>query len=433
MPDAPTLLPSLHLGATSYEASAGGVEVRTAQWREASGVPEPRDPVLLDQLDDLTAQAAGVLAPPLPALPTAPVESVVETPRVRRSSRRVRDLMLQLAARRNELMELLRGPFAGSGWGTSLLLHAAVMTALAFLVISPDRPDPPRILTVGTDLEGPAGVGDSTEDVELSLPAATSVESDPTLAALGGSTGESELDVSSLAGNVPAGRGRGTGGGAGDAIGADIAGRVKAAGGKGGSLQLSLGWNDRNDLDLHVVTPGGERIYYARIQSADGGRLDVDMNINGESKQPVENITWGGNTPRDGRYLVQVHYFKSFNRNEASPFYVRLQLGDDVQVIPAVAKGPQQFTQVATFDVQDGRCVAVSSQVSGAAVVDIPATAADSKRLENRENSAREMLTEAETTTDLRLRAGKLRTLIRRFGGTEAAAEAQRQLDELPQ
>jgi hypothetical protein len=330
-------------------------------------------------------------------------------------------------------MELLRGPFAGSGWGTSLLLHGAVMTALAFLVIVPDRPDPPRILTVGTDLEGPAGVGDSIEDVEVSFPAAASVESDPTLAALGGSTGESEIDVSSLSGTVPAGRGRGAGGGAGDAIGADIAGRVKAAGGQGGSLQLSLGWNDRNDLDLHLVTPGGERIYYARIQSSDGGRLDVDMNVNGESKQPVENITWGGNTPRDGRYLVQVHYFKSYTRNEESPFYVRLQLGDDVQVIPAVALAPQTFTQVATFDVADGRCVAVSPQASGAAMVEVPATVVEAKRQENRERSASELLTEAVATADPRLRAGKLRTLIRRFGGTAAAIEAQQQLDALPQ
>lgn len=408
MPESSTLLPSLRIEATSYEALSTTPALP----------PEPAD-------------VSGPAAVPTPPPPPTEGRRGASTPIVRRPSRRVRDLLAEFAARRNEWMELLRGPFSGSGWGGSLFVHALVLTALAFLVISPESAEPRRILTVGTALEGPAGVGDTIADVEVTVPATVSIDATAAIAALGGSTGENNLDVSSLVGTRTAGRGRGTGGGAGDAIGADIAGRVKAAGGAGGNLQISLGWNDRNDLDLHLLTPSGERIYYAKPQSNDGGRLDVDMNVYGESSRPVENITWGGGRPPDGRYLVQVHFFKRMSREPESLFNVRLQVGDDVRVLPAVATEPQQFTNVAVFEVRDGVCTSVEAQVKAVAAVDIPASAADAKRQENRERAAQEALTEAEATANPELRAGKLRSLVRRFAGTEAAETARRRLEGL--
>lgn len=81
--------------------------------------------------------------------------------------------------------------------------------------------------------------------------------------------------------------------------------RVKRAGGNvTGRLRVSLSWFNRDDLDIHVVEPDGNHISY---QHRDG-KLDVDMNVLGESREPVENVTWSGRI-QDGDYQVKVHNF----------------------------------------------------------------------------------------------------------------------------
>ena len=42
----------------------------------------------------------------------------------------------------------------------------------------------------------------------------------------------------------------------------DIQDRIEREGGKTGEVQISLAWDDFNDLDLHLFCPSGERIYF---------------------------------------------------------------------------------------------------------------------------------------------------------------------------
>ncbi len=110
-------------------------------------------------------------------------------------------------------------------------------------------------------------------------------------------------------------------------IDAEIRQRVLAAGGQVDNVDIraSLMWNNRNDLDLHVITPQGERISFQNKKSSCNGWLDVDMNVRGESIKPVENIRWSQNEARAGQYEVRVQNY-SFHEQEAKPTPYTLEL-----------------------------------------------------------------------------------------------------------
>ena len=95
-----------------------------------------------------------------------------------------------------------------------------------------------------------------------------------------------------------------------------MARRLDQAGAQTGDIQLSLFWNDYNDLDLHCIDPQGEEIFYSHKQSAKtGGVLDVDCNYHEPfTNAPVENIYWprGGAPP--GLYRVYLVYYAQHPR-----------------------------------------------------------------------------------------------------------------------
>lgn len=96
--------------------------------------------------------------------------------------------------------------------------------------------------------------------------------------------------------------------------------RVKKAGGNvTGDLCCRLAWYNYDDLDFHMVEPGGYEIYFGNRSyvSPRGGRLDVDMNAgSGESREPVENIFYESQqSMKTGVYKLFVH---NFNKREAT-------------------------------------------------------------------------------------------------------------------
>jgi hypothetical protein len=72
-----------------------------------------------------------------------------------------------------------------------------------------------------------------------------------------------------------------------------------------GDVQITLTWDNTADLDLHVVDPNSEEIYYNHPYSNSGGILDVD-DIDGYGP---ENIYWPQNEAPDGNYKVYVHHY----------------------------------------------------------------------------------------------------------------------------
>ena len=103
--------------------------------------------------------------------------------------------------------------------------------------------------------------------------------------------------------------------------------RLKREGAKTGQVQISLIWNNRNDLDLHVLCPSGERISFDHKKSADGGKLDVDMNVSGESVRPVENIYWPPRSMQKGIYKVVVHHYSWHGSPDPTKYTVRIIVG----------------------------------------------------------------------------------------------------------
>ncbi len=97
---------------------------------------------------------------------------------------------------------------------------------------------------------------------------------------------------------------------AGGAIGPTVTSN-KTAAGSTGNVQVNVTWNTATDVDLHVVDPRNEEIYYGNQRSASGGSLDLDSNAAcALDNKNSENIQWGTTAP-NGTYTVRVDYWSA--------------------------------------------------------------------------------------------------------------------------
>src|SRR6266852_5828521 len=59
-------------------------------------------------------------------------------------------------------------------------------------------------------------------------------------------------------------------------FGNELRARQEREGAKSGAVQITLMWDNFNDLDLHCIDPQQEHIYFQHKRSTTGGELDVD-------------------------------------------------------------------------------------------------------------------------------------------------------------
>ena len=112
----------------------------------------------------------------------------------------------------------------------------------------------------------------------------------------------------------------------------ELRARLEREGAQSSDVQISLMWNNYNDLDLHVVCPSGERIHGGNKKSACGGELDVDANVRAETRKPIENVFWEEGKAPAGRYQVYVHYYKKHKKRRSkdpTKFQVIVNEGGD--------------------------------------------------------------------------------------------------------
>lgn len=110
-----------------------------------------------------------------------------------------------------------------------------------------------------------------------------------------------------------------------------------------GDIQISVAWTDSADVDLHVVDPNGEEIYFAHRDAASGGTLDLDANaacgmntLPDQSRAFVsnENVVWASGEAIPGTYRVILDYWSDCGVTRT----------DWVVTVQRVGAGPQIFT-----------------------------------------------------------------------------------------
>ena len=107
-----------------------------------------------------------------------------------------------------------------------------------------------------------------------------------------------------------------------------------------GDVQVNITWDSKADVDLHVIDPTQQEVYWAGRTSTTGGTLDLDSNAGCGSDGPrAENIFWASGliAPR-GEYLIRVDYWS----NCGAP------LTNYVVTVNARGKPPQVFSGVLT-------------------------------------------------------------------------------------
>jgi hypothetical protein len=130
----------------------------------------------------------------------------------------------------------------------------------------------------------------------------------------------------------------------------EVGRRLAVAGARTGDVQVSLAWNNVNDLDLHVVTPFGERIFFGHRLSHCGGCLDVDMNVVPATPQAVENVFWPPARGPRGDYIVFVHHYRQHVRFDPTPFEVHVLVRGRKAVFPGVVAAGQGPVLVTRFN-----------------------------------------------------------------------------------
>lgn len=109
-----------------------------------------------------------------------------------------------------------------------------------------------------------------------------------------------------------------------------------------GDVQVSVSFDSLTDVDLHVIDPSGEEIYYASRESASGGKLDLDANAACTIDSPVinnENITWPTGTAPSGEYIVRLDYWSACGKGSTNYIVTVHRVGYPVQVFTGTFTG----------------------------------------------------------------------------------------------
>ena len=130
---------------------------------------------------------------------------------------------------------------------------------------------------------------------------------------------------------------------------------------EGVDVRATLIWNNKNDLDLHALTPSNRLIYYGN-KKVKGGELDIDKNATRGDPEPVENIIW--KNPEEGKYRIFVNLYRKRIPRESTPFQIELSAFGEELYFVGTAVALRQKIHIVTFEVRDGKIQNVERMAS---------------------------------------------------------------------
>ena len=112
----------------------------------------------------------------------------------------------------------------------------------------------------------------------------------------------------------------------------EVAKRIEQEEGETGEIEIALIWHNRNDLDLHVVDPNGEEIYYGNKRSASGGWLDIDKNAGcgSTTDSPIEHVRWKIEDVPWGSFTVYVKHYSNCGPADPTSYHCEIKNGDSI-------------------------------------------------------------------------------------------------------
>lgn len=112
-----------------------------------------------------------------------------------------------------------------------------------------------------------------------------------------------------------------------------------------GKLQISLSWDQLNDVDLHVIQPDGEEIYYGNPYSSNGGELDVDSNaacyLDSINNENIYYADTTGVTIQNGEYEVLVDLWANCDIPDSTSYAI-VAYYDGQMIVPTEGVNPHQ-------------------------------------------------------------------------------------------
>lgn len=117
-----------------------------------------------------------------------------------------------------------------------------------------------------------------------------------------------------------------------------------------GALKVTLLWDFKADIDLHVFEPNGFHICYNRKKDAStGGELDQDNRSGGPGS--AENIYW--TEPPSGTYNVYLKYYakNGMNTNSGECTVVIFREGQETEVRKVMMHQVGQEEHITTFTI----------------------------------------------------------------------------------
>lgn len=126
-----------------------------------------------------------------------------------------------------------------------------------------------------------------------------------------------------------------------------------------GDIQVSVSWDDTSDVDLHVIDPNGDEVYFSNPVVASGGHLDIDSNAgctdDRDATHPAgfhknnENIVWPVGRAIPGDYRVVLDYYSNCGTSPTDWVVTVQRTGATAQIFTGSFSGAPNPVTVTTF------------------------------------------------------------------------------------